>query len=298
MSANLLERGKEHLRDVLSMGTRRRIAWSRVALRRYTGRYRMLPNLLIIGAQRCGTSSLYKYLGRHPEVAASLRKEIRYFTAYFDKGEDWYRAHFPLTISASGVRVAFEASPDYLLDPRCAERAAELVADSRIVVMLRDPVERAFSQYLHNRRLGLEPLSFEEALEREEDRLAPHRAALEQNPAAAVSNEYYRFSYVTRGLYAEQLELWLARFPAQSVMVVHSEDLFSRPVDVFGELTGFLGVSPWLPDEFRNYSYVGGPPASRKGAEMDAATRQKLEERFREPNRQLARLIDRSFEWS
>ena len=299
MTSRAAKWGRERLRDALSMKTRRRIAWSRVAIRAYTGRYRVLPNLLVIGAQRCGTSSLYKYLGSHPEVAASLRKETRYFTLYFDKGEEWYRAHFPLrSLAGSSARVVFEATPDYMLDPRCAERVIRSAVRCKIVVILRDPVERAFSHYLHHRRLGQEPLSFEEALEQEESRLAPYRVVLEEDWDAPLPKEWQRYSYVTRGLYAEQLEPWYARFGADSILVLHSEDLFRKPAEVFDGLCAFLGISPWVPTDRRNHSYIGTPGRSRSTVEMPAPERAWLEKRFREPNRRLFELLGRSYDWS
>jgi hypothetical protein len=102
---------------------------------------------------------------------------VEYFTLYFDRGERWYRAHF-LTKHhkvKSGISVVFEATPNYLLDPRCAERAASTLPGARIIVLLRDPVERAFSHYLHNRRLGHESLTFAEAIAQEQARTAEAR---------------------------------------------------------------------------------------------------------------------------
>src|SRR5690606_6491994 len=139
----------------------------------------VLPDFLVIGAMRAGTSSLYKYMGSHPAVIPSLRKEIKYFSSeYNQKNESWYRCHFPtgldirLLTSMRGTRIqTFEASPDYLLHPRAAARAAKLVPEAKIIVMLRNPVDRAFSHYQHMFRLGLETLPFEEAIVQEPVRL-------------------------------------------------------------------------------------------------------------------------------
>jgi hypothetical protein len=299
MNLSVIRWGKARARRVLSMRTRTKIAWSRVELRRHTGRFRILPNLLIIGAQRCGTSSLYKYLGRHPEIAPALRKETRYFTEYFDKGDDWYRAHFPLHATSKGrIRVAFEATPDYLLDLRCSERAAGTLGECKVIVLLRDPVERAFSHYLHHRRLGQEPLSFEAALDEEERRLAPHLEALRQDPDAPLPMDFLRYSYATRGRYAEQLEPWLSGSRQWDVSIIEAEQLFRRPLEVYEELMRFLGVSYWVPEDFQNHSYSGSVPTSRQKAEMSDATRSRLEAFYREPNRRLEMLLGRSFDWT
>jgi hypothetical protein len=117
--------------------------------------------VLVVGAQRCGTSSLFKYLGAHPECGASIRKEARFFTEYYHEGTDWYRAHFPLSAGRPRRQIYFEATPDYLLDPRVPQRAKALLPeDFRIIALLRDPVERAYSHYWHNRRLGSERIPF------------------------------------------------------------------------------------------------------------------------------------------
>ncbi|MGH8010521.1 MAG: sulfotransferase domain-containing protein, partial [Candidatus Binatia bacterium] len=160
---------------MISPRTRARLAFAYTSTRRPTARWRTLPTLLIIGAQRCGTSSLFKYLGAHPRCKASIRKEVRFFTQYYDRGENWYRSHFPLALSgdSGSTGVTFEASPDYLLDPRTPSRVVRHLPDIRLIAILRNPIERAYSHYRHFRRLGLEELPFEEALHREPERIQP-----------------------------------------------------------------------------------------------------------------------------
>jgi hypothetical protein len=200
-------------------------------------------------------------------------------------------------MAGTRARIAFEATPDYLLDLNCAQRVVSTLGSCRIVVMVRDPVERAHSHYLHNRRLGIEPLEFDEALDREEVRLAAALEVARGEPNGLLPNEYLRFSYATRGRYAEQLEPWLTRFSNREVLVLHSQDLFSRPAETFLRITQFLGVSPWAPDGFKNYSYVGTPPPSRERLEMSTSARELLVQHFREPNKRLSEMLGRSFDW-
>lgn len=291
--------GTEQLKKVVSMPWRRRIARSRVSVRQLTGSFRALPNVLIIGAQRCGTSSLYKYLEQHPEVDASIRKETQYFTEFAHRREAWYRAHFRLSLPfiGAGTRVTFEATPDYLLDPRCPARAIALLGDVRVVALLRDPVERAFSHYQHNRRRGTEPLSFEDALESEGDRLAGFRKLMREQPDAPLTKEYARFSYVTRGLYAEQLEHWLEFFPLERMFITSSEDFFRDTPGVFGRLTAFLGLSQWTPAAFSNFSYVASDRGAGNQTSMNENTRLWLRTRFRESNESLFDLLGCRFQW-
>ncbi len=287
------------LRSALSMSTRRRIASRRVALRLRSANARALPNLLIVGAQRCGTSSLYKYLQMHPEVRSSLRKEVEYFTLHFDKGEAWYRAHFPrrAEVEKAGVRVLFEATPNYLFDPRCAERAAAAVPDARIVILLRDPVQRAFSHYQHNRRLGHEPLDFATAIEQEESRTAKGFGELLADPTIALPRAMRRYSYASRGYYADQLLPWLQFFGSDRVLVLASKDLYDHPSATYREITAFLGIADWTPARYDNYSAKlgAGDPTDHWFPE---SVRKDLIERFDPANRRLEELLGRKLGWS
>lgn len=271
-----------------------------VDLRRLTARSRPLPELLIIGAQRSGTSSLYKYLEHHPCVVPSLRKETHYFSLHYEKGPDWYRAHFPsewrraVTRGRRGQVLTFESTPYYLFHPRAAVRAASVVPDARILVLLRNPVERAFSHYCHNVRHGREALSFEDALAAEPERLAGEVERMMAD-GAYRSRRHARFSYVARGLYAEQLLAWMEQFPAERFMVVRSEDLFERTPDIYAEVLAFLGIPPWQPKRFENFSYVNRRPTG--ATTMHPDTRRRLLEQFAPHNRRLEELLSRSLDW-
>jgi hypothetical protein len=143
----------------------------------------------------------------------------------------------------------------------------------------------------------LEPLSFEAALDAEDSRLAEHTRTLSEHPEVRIPKEYCRFSYVLRGLYAEQLERWLEHFPEERVLVICSEDFFRNPAQVYSRLTSFLGISPWSPSKFLNYSYTGSPRRPDSRHAFLPATRERLEQRFREPNERLYDLLGRRFDW-
>jgi Sulfotransferase domain len=200
---------------------------------------RPLPALLIIGTMRGGTSSLFKYLESHPETAASLRKEVNYFTRFWQRGPDWYRAHFPITRR----RLAFEASPNYLFHPFAAVRAAETVPDVKLIVLLREPAARARSHYEHMVRLGFERRSFTRALE-SESRLVREALACLDRDEDAWQPMYFRYSYMSRGYYADQLERWLSSFPVENFLVSWSEDFFTRPSEALDTISEFLSISP------------------------------------------------------
>ena len=147
---------------------------------RLTHRVRMLPGFLIVGAQRCGTTSMYRTLSQHPAILkAVLHKGVHYFDTGYDHGLGWYQGHFPLRARAALVRRAtgevpltFESSPYYMFNPLAAERISRDLPEVKLLVLVRDPVERAYSAHAHELARGFETEPFERALELEDQRLA------------------------------------------------------------------------------------------------------------------------------
>ncbi len=288
----MTSRARDALRERLSFSARRRIAIARVTVRRPTSRLRALPGLLVIGVQRGGTSSLYRYLGAHPQVEPSLRKEVEYFTRRYSEGESWYRAHFPLQRKGS---ITFEADPYYLFHPLAAERASALVPEARLVVMLRDPVKRAFSHWQHNRRLGVEPLDFAAALDAEAERLAGEEERIRADPSYDPWN-HNMLSYTERGRYAAQLRTWLTHYPEDRLLVLRSEDFYTDTPATFDRVVDFLQLDPWRPPEFANWSYSrgGGPAKERIDSDLSAA----LARSFVTDNRELEAMLGWDARWT
>jgi hypothetical protein len=280
-------------------------------IRHLTSQARMLPTFLIIGAQRAGTTSLAAYVGRHPDIEGPRAadpslywvKELHFFDENYWRGTDWYRAFFPLIARERAARLrnrnlaCGEATPYYLFHPAVPERVAETIPEVRLIALLRNPIERAYSHYQHERRLRLEKLSFEEAIEAEPKRLAGLEEELHKvrpgrtKEGSRVHHHHFHRAYVSRSLYAEQLERWLAHFPREQLLVIRSEDFLVRPDETFAQVFSFLGVRPWkIPSyEARN---VGSY------APIDPDFRARLEERFAEPNARLAELLGRDFGWA
>jgi hypothetical protein len=276
---------------------KRDVAKVRVSLRKPTARFRALPDALIIGAQRCGTSSLYKYLGGHPDVVPSVRKETEFFTRRFGMGVGWYRAHFPLEARLTLGRrhgMTFEATPDYLFHPLAPARAARLLPEAKIVVLLRDPVQRAFSHYRHMVRLGFESLAFEDALDAESSRLAPDIEAMKRDPLHWC-RPFLHFSYVARGLYAQQLARWFDAFPRERFLLIKSEDFYAAPAQHYQEVVSFLGLGGWVPDRFANHSLARQETES---APLTASTHERLRMAFEREADELARLVGERFSWT
>jgi hypothetical protein len=254
---------------------------------RVTARWRPLPDFLVIGAQKAGTTALYAYLRWHPAVTGPSWKEVSFFDRHWWRGERWYRGQFPLR---SAGRLVGEASPSYLFHPLAPERVRSLLPDARLIALLRDPVERAYSQYQHEVALGREPLSFEDALEAEEERTRGEVERLVADPRA-FSRDWWDHTYAARGLYAEQLERWLAVFPRNQLLVVATDELGEKPAETYAAVLSFLGVEPHTLDDYPRVF-------DRSYAPMRPETRAALAERFAEPNRRLERLLGREFAWS
>jgi hypothetical protein len=271
-----------------------------------TKHLRILPSFLIIGAQRAGTTSLYQYLAAHPEVdrstsgidGAAWNKELHFFDDSFDRGLSWYRAAFPLASSRKLAElrgrqlISGEATPYYLLNPLVPQRVARALPDVRLIALLREPVERAYSHYLLMCRAGRERLSFQKAIAAEEKRLSGEEERILADPCYR-SRKHRTFSYVTRGLYADQLERWFEHFPRDQLLVLRAEDLLARPAETYFEVLEFLGLQPHTLDEFVRHNRPETPAPAPIAPELRA----RLQERFAEPNARLAALLGRDFGW-
>lgn len=255
-------------------------------LGRATARGRPLPDFLVLGAQKAGTTALYAYLRWHPGITGPSWKEVSFFDRHWWRGEQWYRGHFPLR--ARG-RLVGEASPSYLFHPLAPERVRAVVPRARLVALLRDPVARAYSHYQHEVALGREPLSFEDALAAEEERTRGEVERLVADPRA-FSRAWWDHTYVARGLYAEQLERWYAVFDRSQLLVVRTEDLAERPAETYAEILAFLGAEPHALAEYPRVF-------ERSYAPLAPGTRAALAERFAEPNRRLEELLGRRLGW-
>jgi hypothetical protein len=230
---------------VTPLGSRAREPLRRLRLRyrELTAGARGLPAALIVGAQKGGTTSLFTYLAQHPGVLPPLSKEIHYFELNYARGAGWYRARFPYARRLRDA-ITLDASPYYLAHPLVPERAARLLPDVRIIVLLRNPVDRAFSHYQHEVRGGRESLSFADAVDREPERLAGEEERLRADPTY-YSYNHHRYSYLLRGRYIDQLRRWLAYFPRDRMLVVQSERLFQDPAETTAAVNRFLGLAAW-----------------------------------------------------
>jgi len=262
-----------------------------------TAALRLQPDFILIGAQRCGTTSLFRSLLAHPQVVRPTfhQKGINYFDLNYYRGVHWYRGHFPIAEIArrrsgrDGRPSPFEASGYYLYHPFALERMASDMPSVKLVVMLRDPVERAFSAYKHEFARGYESESFEDALRMEDQRLAGEvdrmRADLRYE-----SLPHRHQSYRHRGHYAEQLERVFRFFPRHQVHIIDSEAFFAQPATEYDSLLAFLGLRAFEPARFDQYN-------GRPSVPMDSAIRGQLEDYYRPHDERLVSLLGRKPYW-
>ncbi|MEU3165829.1 sulfotransferase [Streptosporangium sp. NPDC006930] len=225
------------------------------AIGRLTSRSRMLPSFLIVGAQRCGTTSLYRVLSQHPLILKPvLRKGVHYFDMAYDRDLSWYRAHFPLRVSASRPArrygfpaQAFESSPYYLFHPLAGPRIARDLPGAKLIVLVRDPVERAFSAHAHELARGFETeRSFARAVRLEEERLAGAEERLRASPYS-TNLAHRHHAYLARGRYAEQLARLEPLVGRDRLLVIDSGRFFAEPDLAYDRVLAFLGL-PHLGD--------------------------------------------------
>jgi hypothetical protein len=263
-----------------------------------TARLRGLPDFLIIGTQRGGTTSLYRYLERHPAVLpAVLNKGVHFFDEHYGRGVGWYRSHFPTEPTKAIVRrrrhvdrvITGEGSPYYLFHPLAAQRIAAVLPEARFIAVLRDPVARAHSHYQHEVARGFEDLSFEDALEREAERLEGEQERMRSDP------EYFSFhlqhhSYVARGMYLEQILIWHSLIPPERLLILDSAELFGDPNGTYARVLTFLGLAPHSLDAYEKMN-------AHNYDRMSPAALAFLRERFSTPNRELSAYLGREFDW-
>jgi hypothetical protein len=264
---------------------------------------RVLPDFLIVGTKKGGTTSLMNWLIMHPHVLrpyppTSRAKSPHYFDLHYNESLAWYRSHFPTKATCnlhkrrSGVRpLVGESSPYYMFHPAVAQRVQESVPGVKVIALLRNPVARAYSHYWDRRATGHETLpTFEQAIAAEERRLA-NVDAFRLSVPGEYSYAHDHFSYLARGRYVEQLLPWLGRFPAEQVLVLKAEELYSHSRSTFLEVQSFLGLpSIELAELPARNERKGYPPILEQ-------TRKDLSDYFRPHNEALYSALGRDFGW-
>jgi len=256
---------------------------------------------VIIGTKRGGTTSLWNYLIQHPLVPrlrpAWNTKTSHYFEENWHRGEAWYRSHLPTGRQRAALEEQYggptrvgEAAPLYMFHPTAAQRVHALMPSVRLICLLRDPVERAWSHWKERRTEGKEPLGFAEALAAEQQRTAGEREKLIADPNV-FSEPYDWHTYLARGRYVEHLEPWLRLFDRSQLLFLPSETFYRDPAGTYRQVTDFLGLPP---HDLPKYSVYN----DRRSAPMDPALRAELTGYYRPWNDQLRQRLGMQFDWS
>ena len=285
----------------LAATTRRALRTALMTVNRPTASARMLPTFLIAGAARAGSTSMFKALGQHPAIGHPFlrgTREVHFFDNNYDRGLGWYQSLFPfkaqMARAARSVGVttphAFESGVYYMFHPLAPERIKRDLPDVKLLVLLRDPVERAFSMHAHSVTFGYETETFERALELEDDRLTGEAERMVADPSY-YSFSYRHHSYRSRGRYIEQLERLENVFGRDRIHVVDSVDFWASPVPGYDRLLDFLELPNVGYPDFKHLN------ARSRPAPMPDPVRAALEEHYRPYNEQLTKWLGWEPSW-
>jgi len=254
-----------------------------------TASRRTLPDFVIIGGQRCGTTSLFDSLSQHHAIEPSLNKEVHYFDLFSERGVDWYRAHFPVESKMSG-RVAFEATPNYLAVADAPRLMHSVMPDVKLIVLLRNPVERTHSSWKLRTFEGSEHRSFEQAVEDEMAGVTMTYEGLDDDARQKVARAM-RWAYVEKSRYVDHLVRWREYFDLDQCLILESETLFANPEEGLSIIEAFLGIDhdPAVTLPRTNFT---------ASSAIDPSFRQYLSEYFAPHNERLEKLARITVDWS
>lgn len=262
-----------------------------------TGFLHVLPDFYIIGAARSGTTSLYDHLIQHPSVHPTIGKELHYFEMYYNRSANWYRSCFPYRLNKFYVKkiqnknfLTGDATPRYIDNPHIPTRIKQLTPNAKFIVLLRNPIERAFSHYNMNIKNGYETLSFEKAIELENDRIKNGYDKMLKN--GSYSGDYFAYAYLERGKYAEKLKKWFQVFPKKLFVIKNSDDFFTESERTYNEILQFLQLSKW-----KLKKYVPQMVGKYQQNEIDPKIKKQLIEYFKPYNEDLYKLLDTNYHW-
>lgn len=262
-----------------------------------TAPLRVLPNVVLIGTSKSGTSSLAAYLAQHRDFHAPYYKEPHFLSLGARFPFFLYRAFFPLAPARWYARakgrpfLTGDFTPSHYLCPHLPARVRRELPQARLLVLFRDPVERAFSHYRSHVAIGLEKRPFAEACSLEPACFDGERARMAADPHY-YSKPLHQDGYVTRGLYADYLRRWFDVFPREQILALGFEDLVRDPQEVVAQVCDFLGIERLQLPEWKVYNRS---PAAK--VEMPEEVRAQLRELYAGPNEELFSLLGKRFPW-
>jgi hypothetical protein len=255
--------------------------------------FRVLPECFVIGVVRSGTTSLYHYLGQHPCIGSSTYDEIGYFDDNYHLGINWYKSLFPTKftkkkiIKKYGKFLTYDVTPFYIYNPLVARRILELFPEAKIISNLRNPIDRAYSNYILMHQEGDTTKTFEEMIQMAMDEIEKNKSKL--NDEAYIADTFYQ-NILARGFYADQLEIWFEKFQKKQLLIIPSEDLAQNPDQVLTKVFEFLDLPYFKIKDFTRQN-------KREYLPMKDETRKLLIEFYKPYNKKLFGMLDRKFDW-
>ena len=259
-----------------------------------TGPLRVLPDFIIIGSMKCGTTSLYYDICEHPCASPAAYDEIGFFDSNFHLGLNWYRSMFPTKRRIEdirrkeGVAITGEDTPFYFWNPVAAKRIQKLLPNIKLITILRNPIDRAYSEYQELVSRESNPPSFETVIKNEINTRKKDTSLITEENFEAFNQKN---SYLLKGVYIEQLKIWAGLFPKEQIFTLSTENLNSDPTAALESVFQYLN----LPDyKIKNPQHQ----KQKKYVSMNPQTRKLLIEFFKPHNERLFKFIGKKFEWN
>jgi hypothetical protein len=228
---------------------------ARFLFHRITSPLRDYPDFIILGNSFCAKTLLYNYLTQHRLILKNIFEESAFFVDYYEKGSSWYKANFPLKIQKSLLKrksgkIPLVGETINLPYYEIPERVHKLIPNPKIIVILRDPIDRAYASYSSLVKKGIELLTFEEAVLKKIDRWADVNQKLTENQIEGLEEKIS--TYLSNSIYVYDIKNWIKYFPKEKMLFLKSEDLFEKPLETVNNTLEFLGLEPLV--HLVNYS--------------------------------------------
>ena len=255
--------------------------------------FRVLPECFVIGVVRSGTTSLYHYLGQHPCIGSSAYDEIGYFDDNYHLGVNWYKSLFPTKftknkiIKKHGSFLTYDVTPFYIYNPLVTRRISASFPRAKIISNLRNPIDRAYSNYILMYQDGDTTKTFEEMIQMSMDEIEKNKSKL--NNEVYIADVFYQ-NILARGFYVDQLKIWFEKFQKQQILIIPSEDLAQKPDQVLTKVFEFLDLPYFKIKDFTRQN-------KREYHPMKDETRKLLVEFYKPYNKKLFDMLGRKFDW-
>jgi hypothetical protein len=255
-----------------------------------TSPLRVTPDFLVIGSKRCGTTSLYEYLGEHPCIKKSSHDHIGFFDDNFHLGINFYKSFFPTIFEKiifqikNGMYLNYDVTSTYIHNTTTSKRVFETLPKIKIIAIIRNPIDRAYSEYNVNKEINPKIEPFEIFVEKEIEEIS-NKEESENNRFLSNKNKY-----LERGLWFEQLEPWFKLFPKQNILILSTEDFGKDSNHIFNIIFKFLNLKKFLienPKKLRKANYP----------KLDQKTREKLIDFYKSYNLKFYNLVGKDFQW-